>query len=104
MPTATTASRWSGRCSLDLALELIGPATVVVPGHGAPVDRDFVQEQRAAIGVVAAHDPATWPAAAYLSARRSRSAQWPYPSEQLGNAVRRGYEQLPRMAKRLPLI
>ncbi len=39
--------------SLDLALELIGPATVVVPGHGVPVDRDFVQEQRASIDVVA---------------------------------------------------
>ena len=51
--TATTASRSSGRWSLDLVLELVGPDTVVVPGHGAPVDRDFVQEQRSAIGVVA---------------------------------------------------
>ena len=39
--------------SLDLVLELVGPDTVVVPGHGAPVGLDFVQEQRSAIGVVA---------------------------------------------------
>ena len=39
--------------ALDLTLELIGPATVVVPGHGAPVDREFVWGQRSAIGVVA---------------------------------------------------
>jgi len=68
-----------------------------------PVDRDFVQEQRASIDVVARtiQDLAGRgvPASEALGA-----AQWPYPSEQLGNAVRRGYEQLPRMAKRLPLI
>ncbi len=39
--------------ALDLVLELLGPETVVVPGHGAPVSLDFVQAQRSAIGVVA---------------------------------------------------
>ena len=39
--------------SLDIVLGLITPATVVVPGHGAPVDRDFVEEQRNDIGIVA---------------------------------------------------
>jgi glyoxylase-like metal-dependent hydrolase (beta-lactamase superfamily II) len=89
--------------SLDLALQLIGPATVVVPGHGAPVDRDFVQEQRSSIGVVAEtiRDLAGRgvPLGEALGA-----AAWPYPSERLGDAVRRGFEQLPRDAKRLPLI
>jgi glyoxylase-like metal-dependent hydrolase (beta-lactamase superfamily II) len=89
--------------SLDLVLELIGTATVVVPGHGVPVDRDFVQEQRASIDVVARtiHDLAS---RGVPLGQALESAQWPYPSEQLGDAVRRGYEQLPRMAKRLPLI
>lgn len=89
--------------ALDLALNLVGPATVVVPGHGRPVDRDFVSEQRAAIGVVAEtiRDLAGRgvPLADALGA-----AQWPYPAEGLADAVRRGYEQLPRSAKRLPLI
>jgi glyoxylase-like metal-dependent hydrolase (beta-lactamase superfamily II) len=89
--------------ALDLTLELIGPATVVVPGHGSPVDREFVWGQRSAIGVVAQtiRDLAGRgvPPGEALAA-----TQWPYPSETLGDAVRRGYEQLPRDAKRLPLI
>ena len=39
--------------SLDIVLGLLTPATVVVPGHGAPVDREFVEEQRNDIGIVA---------------------------------------------------
>lgn len=31
--------------TLDLVLGLLTPASVVVPGHGAAVDRDFVQQQ-----------------------------------------------------------
>ena len=89
--------------SLDLALELIGPATVVVPGHGVPVNRDFVQEQRASIDVVARTIQDLAGRGVPVSEALG-SAQWPYPTEQLGSAVRRGYEQLPRMAKRLPLI
>ena len=89
--------------SLDLVLNLVGPSTVVVPGHGAPVDRDFVQEQRASLGVVAEtiRDLAGRgvPLAEALDA-----AEWPFPRETLATAVRRGYEQLPRAQKRLPLI
>lgn len=89
--------------TLDLVLDLVGPGTVVVPGHGAPVGRDFVQEQRAALGVVAEtiRDLATRgvPLDEALEA-----AEWPYPREALADAVRRGYEQLPRSQKRLPLI
>jgi glyoxylase-like metal-dependent hydrolase (beta-lactamase superfamily II) len=88
--------------SLDLVLELVGPDTVVVPGHGAPVGREFVEQQRSAIGVVAQtiRDLAARgvPVDQALS-----STEWPYPHEHLGTAVRRGYEQLPRSQKRLPL-
>lgn len=88
--------------SLDVLLQLVGPDTVVVPGHGAPVDHDFVQAQRSAIGVVAStiRDLAGRgvPADQALAA-----GHWPYPSELLAHAVRRAYEQLPRSAKQLPL-
>jgi glyoxylase-like metal-dependent hydrolase (beta-lactamase superfamily II) len=89
--------------TLDLVLSLVGPDTVVVPGHGSPVDRDFVQEQRSAIGVVAE-------TIRDLAGRGIRlddaldAADWPYPREELADAVRRGYEHLPRAQKRLPLI
>jgi glyoxylase-like metal-dependent hydrolase (beta-lactamase superfamily II) len=89
--------------TLDLVLGLVGPETVVVPGHGAPVRRDFVEEQRAAIGIVAE-------TIRDLAGRGVRvddahgSTSWPYPAEVLEVAVRRGYEQLPSSQKRLPLL
>ncbi|KQW52497.1 hypothetical protein ASC77_24240 [Nocardioides sp. Root1257] len=89
--------------SLDIVLSLSTSTTVVVPGHGAPVDREFVEEQRNAIGIVAEtiRDLATRgvPVAEALEA-----AEWPYPREELAAAVRRGYDQLPRSQKRLPLV
>ena len=89
--------------ALDIVLGLTTSASVVVPGHGAPVDREFVEEQRNAIGVVAetVRDLATRgvPVTEALAA-----AEWPYPREELAHAVRRGYEHLPRSQKRLPLV
>jgi glyoxylase-like metal-dependent hydrolase (beta-lactamase superfamily II) len=89
--------------TLDLVLNLATPATVFVPGHGAVVDREFVQDQRADIGVVAEtiRDLAGRgvPVADAIDA-----AEWPFPAEALANAVRLGYEQLPRSQKRLPLV
>jgi glyoxylase-like metal-dependent hydrolase (beta-lactamase superfamily II) len=89
--------------ALDIVLGLLTSSSVVVPGHGAPVDREFVEEQRNTIGIVAEtiRDLATRgvPVTQALAA-----AEWPYPREHLAAAVRRGYEQLPRSQKRLPLV
>ena len=89
--------------SLDLALGLVGDGTVVVPGHGDVVDGEFVRGQRGDIGIVAE--------TIYDLASRSvpledalRHADWPFPAEGLQHAVRRGYEQVPRTARRLPLV
>jgi glyoxylase-like metal-dependent hydrolase (beta-lactamase superfamily II) len=89
--------------TLDLVLSLVGPDTVVVPGHGAPVGRDFVQEQRAALGVVAETIRDLAGRGIPLD-QALEAGDWPYPREELAHAVRRGYEQLPRSQKRLPLI
>lgn len=89
--------------ALDLAISLMTDETVVVPGHGAVVTLDFVYEQRGLIGVVAEtiRDLAGRgvPASQALD-----QGEWPWPQEVLHHAVRRGYEQLPRASKRLPLI
>jgi glyoxylase-like metal-dependent hydrolase (beta-lactamase superfamily II) len=89
--------------SLDIVLGLTTSSSVVVPGHGAPVDRDFVEEQRNAIGIVAEtiRDLA---GRGVPEAQALEAAEWPYPREELAAAVRRGYEQLPRSQKRLPLV
>jgi len=89
--------------TLDLALTLIGPDTVVVPGHGAPVDRDFVSEQRAALGVVAETIRDLAGRGVPLD-QALDAADWPYPREALVSAVRRGYEHLPQVRRQLPLI
>jgi len=89
--------------TLDMLLSLSTSATVVVPGHGAPVDRDFVEQQRNEIGIVAE-------TIRDLASRGVRledaldSAEWPFPRAGLAEAVRRGYEHLPRSQKRLPLV
>ena len=89
--------------SLDIVLGLLTPSTVVVPGHGSPVDRDFVEEQRNTVGIVAEtiRDLASRgvPVDQALAA-----GEWPWPREHLATAVQRGYEHLPRSQKRLPLI
>jgi glyoxylase-like metal-dependent hydrolase (beta-lactamase superfamily II) len=89
--------------TLDLVLQLTGSATRIVPGHGAPVDQDFVQEQRSALGVVAEtiRDLVT---RGVPEVQALEAADWPYPREELENAVRRGYEQLPGIRRQLPLI
>jgi len=89
--------------SLDIVLSLTTSASVVVPGHGAVVDREFVEVQRNQIGILAE-------TTRDLASRGVRvedavgAGEWPFPVERLGSAVRRIYEQLPRSQKRLPLI
>ena len=89
--------------SLDIVLSLINSATVVVPGHGAPVDRDFVEEQRNELAIVAETIRDLAGRGVPLD-RALAAAEWPFPREGLAEAVRRGYEQLPRAQKQLPLV
>jgi glyoxylase-like metal-dependent hydrolase (beta-lactamase superfamily II) len=92
---------WPG--TLDLLISLLTADSVVVPGHGRPVGKDFVEEQRSAIGVVA--ETIRDLASRGIAVRDALGqAQWPYPADQLADAVRRGYEHLPRTSKTLPLI
>ncbi len=89
--------------TLDVALNLITLATVVVPGHGAVIDREFVEIQRNDIGILAEtiRDLASRgvPVDEALG-----SADWPFDPEHLEHAVRRGYEHLPLSQRRLPLL
>jgi glyoxylase-like metal-dependent hydrolase (beta-lactamase superfamily II) len=89
--------------SLDLVLSLTGASTRIVPGHGAVVDQDFVYEQRAAIGVVAETIRDLAGRGVPLG-QAVELGDWPYPRENMADAVRRGYEQLPNVRRQLPLI
>jgi glyoxylase-like metal-dependent hydrolase (beta-lactamase superfamily II) len=93
--------------TLDVVVGLTTDATVVVPGHGAPVDRTFVQDQRGDITEVAENVRAA--AAQGLGVEEAlRQARWPFPTDQLEHAVRRGLAQVrpavtPGSARTLPL-
>ncbi|MGZ4444208.1 MAG: MBL fold metallo-hydrolase [Nocardioidaceae bacterium] len=89
--------------TLELVTAMLGADSLVVPGHGLPVDREFVEEQRGAIGVVA--ETIRDLAGRGVPADEALGAtEWPYPAEELAEAVRRGYAQLPRSARSLPLL
>lgn len=88
--------------TLDLVLGLLGEHTVVVPGHGACVDRRFVASQCADVMAVA--DTIRELAATGVPVADALSrGSWPYPADHLRDAVRRGYAQLPPGGRSLPL-
>ena len=88
--------------TLDIVLGLTTSASVVVPGHGAVVDREFVEVQRNQIGLVA--ETIRELAGRGVTVEEALDqGEWPFPRGHLAHAVRRGYEQLSRSEKRLPL-
>jgi glyoxylase-like metal-dependent hydrolase (beta-lactamase superfamily II) len=91
---------WPG--TLDVVLNLVGRDTVVVPGHGALVDRDFVEQQRQDVAITAqtVRDLA---AAGVPADRALAEGEWPFDRDVLTHAVRRGYEHLPPGGRALPL-
>lgn len=90
--------------TLDIVLSLSTKATVVVPGHGAVVDREFVEDQRNAIGILAETIRDLAGRGIPVDQAVAAADSWPFPEQYLEHAVRRAYEQLPRSQKRLPLI
>jgi glyoxylase-like metal-dependent hydrolase (beta-lactamase superfamily II) len=91
---------WPG--TLDVVINLVRSDTVVVPGHGAVVDRNFVEQQRQDIAITAQtiRDLA---GAGVPAERALAKGTWPFPREVLSNAVLRGYAHLPPAGRSLPL-
>ena len=79
--------------ALDRALAWMGPDTVVVPGHGEPVDRAFIEDQRTVISAVA-RETARLYADGVRIEDAAEAGTWPIAVEALGDAVRRGYAAL----------
>ncbi|HEY0775363.1 MAG TPA: MBL fold metallo-hydrolase [Nocardioidaceae bacterium] len=89
--------------TLDLMIGMLGGGSVVVPGHGLPVDKDFVMHQRASIGAVA-EGIRDLVGRGVAVDDMARETSWPYPAEDLQQAFLRGAAQLPRGARSLPLL
>ena len=82
-------------CTLAALVGQLEPGAVLVPGHGAPVDRDFAASQRdsiAALGTLvrAAHAAGLSP----IDARDAHASSWPFPAETVEAAISAGYAQL----------
>ena len=92
---------WHG--SLDVVLSLVAPTTQVVPGHGLPVDRGFVENQRDELAVIA--ETVRRLAADGVPLEEAvAQGEWPWEADRrIANACRRGYEQLPPGGRALPL-
>lgn len=88
--------------SLDLVLGLLTPASVVVPGHGRPVDQEFVGDQHADVGAVA-HTLEELAGRGVPADRALAEGSWPFADEHVAVAVERGYAHLRRDQRRLPL-
>lgn len=89
--------------TLDLVVGLTTTRSVVVPGHGAPVGREFLEDQRGDVGVVAETVRDLASRGVPLD-QAVEVGDWPWEADRLEHAVRRGYEQLPRSQRRLPLV
>ncbi len=93
---------WPG--SLDLVLGLTTEATRVIPGHGVPVDRAFVDIQRDELVAIA--ETVRMLAGSGVPADRAvAEGEWPWESDdRIANAVQRGYAALPPGGRALPLV
>ncbi len=84
---------WGG--SLDLMIGMLTEKSVVVPGHGTPVDKTFVQNQRADIADVGQVIYSLFSQGVSRDdALEAGGSSWPYPAQQLRYALSRGYDQL----------
>ncbi len=80
---------------LELLSGLLTDASVVVPGHGAPVDRGFVHAQRGDLADVAGQLRALADSGVPVDEAAARGS-WPWPDARLDKAARRAYAALGR--------
>ncbi|HEV2635737.1 MAG TPA: MBL fold metallo-hydrolase [Actinocrinis sp.] len=83
--------------ALARALAWMGPDTVIVPGHGEPVDRQFVENQRSVIETIG-HEAVRLHTAEVPIAQAAGTGTWPVAADELGNAVERSYAALAQAA------
>ena len=103
-PPALGADSWpmEWAATLDLVLGLVTPASVVVPGHGALVDRNFVEQQCDDLRAVA-ETIRSLVEQGVAEADALTAGEWPFPAEALEHAIARGYAHLPRARRNLPM-
>lgn len=90
--------------TIDVVIGMLTTASVVVPGHGLPVDRAWVEQQRNDLAWVTSNIRELAGRGVPV-AEAAGAAEWPWPTDdwRFDGAIERGYAQLPRAARGLPL-
>jgi glyoxylase-like metal-dependent hydrolase (beta-lactamase superfamily II) len=89
--------------TLDAVIGLMTADTVAVPGHGKPVNREFVFGQRGRVAAV-------WGEIRRLSEaginapEALQAGSWPFPAAHIADGIDAGFRQLEGGRKTLPLI
>jgi glyoxylase-like metal-dependent hydrolase (beta-lactamase superfamily II) len=92
---------WAG--TLDSVIGLMTADTVAIPGHGGPVNREFVFGQRGRVAAVSGEIRRL--SEAGISALEALDAgSWPFPAPHITDGIEAGYRQLEGGRKTLPLI
>ncbi len=93
---------WAG--TLDGLIGLMSDATVAIPGHGQPVDREFVYDARGRVASISGELRRLAEAGVGLDQAAERG-DWPYPVEAIRPGLATAYAQLGPITPRrtLPL-
>jgi glyoxylase-like metal-dependent hydrolase (beta-lactamase superfamily II) len=90
--------------TIDVVLGMLTSGSVVVPGHGVPVDRAWVEQQRNDLAWVTSNIRELAGRGVPVD-QAAAATDWPWPADdwRFAGAIERGYAQLPRAARGLPL-
>ncbi|MPZ59716.1 MAG: MBL fold metallo-hydrolase [Propionibacteriales bacterium] len=89
--------------ALEMVLGVVTDGGTVLPGHGSPVDREFVQRQHGDVAVVANTIGQLASSGVPLAAALDEG-DWPWERAHLEHAVRRGYEHAAGPSDQLRII
>jgi glyoxylase-like metal-dependent hydrolase (beta-lactamase superfamily II) len=90
--------------TIDVVLGMLTTSSVVVPGHGLTVDRAWVEQQRNDLAWVTSNIRELAGRGVPVE-QAAAAAEWPWRCDdwRFAGAIERGYAQLPRAARGLPL-
>lgn len=95
----TSVDEWSW--TLDRLYNLARPGVIVVPGHGDPVDRDYVRDQRDAVDAVRM-EFGRLVGEGVPEAEALERGDWPFPADHIAPVVHAAYAEIRAAAANQP--
>jgi len=95
----SSVDEWSW--TLDRLYSLARPGVIIVPGHGDPVDRDFVRDQRDTVDAVRMEFGRLVGDGVAQDEALARG-NWPFPAEHIAGVVATAYSEIRAQAAQQP--